>query len=429
MQVKSSYTTDTEVKLSVNANFDELSSIKNQVLSTLGDKHANIPGFRSGKAPLGLIEKNINPELLQSEFIDSAVNQLYAQAIESEKLRPIDQPKIQIDKFVPFSTLEFSATINVIGKIKLADYKKIKMAKNPVKVSEKEVKEVIESLRKQAADKTEIKTAAKNGDQVTIDFTGVDTKTNQSINGADGKDYPLTLGSDAFIPGFEAELIGLKAGEKKTFTITFPKDYGVTTLQNRQVQFSVTVSKVEALSEPTVDDKFAKKVGPFDSLSELKADIKKQLKSEGETRAARDYQNALITKITELSELSLPQALIEEQLDRTETEEKQNLAYKGQTWNEHLVEEGVSEEEHRLKNRPGAELTLKASLVLGEIADQEKVTLTPEELEIRIQILKAQYQDKKMQAELDNPDNRQSLANQLMAEKTFKILTDYATKN
>ena len=428
MQVKKTSLGDTKVKLTVVPNLGELTAIKDQVLLHFSKNQTNIPGFRAGKAPLRVIEKHVDPQLLQTEFLDSALNQLYVTAVELEKLRPIDQPTVTIQKFVPFSTLEFEIEVETVGEIKLAEYKKIKLAKNDVSVSVSEVNEVLKSLRQRAAKKVDVNRKAKAGDEVTIDFSGKDAKTGDPINGADGKDYPLILGSDSFIPGFEAEVIGMETGKEKEFTLTFPKDYSVSTLQNRKVTFKVKISKVKELSEPELNDEFAKMVSPLPTLKALKADIKEQLLSEKKGKEDRNYENQLLATITENSQVTIPKKLVDNQIEKSETEEKQNLAYRGQTWQEHLKEEGVSEEEHRERNRPVAEQTVKASLVLSEIAEAENISVNSEEIDLRIKLLKGQYQDSHMQAELDKNENRQAIASQLLTEKTFEVLVKSASK-
>jgi trigger factor len=328
---------------------------------------------------------------------------------------------------VPYTTLEFHAELETIGDIKLADYKSIKPAKIPVNVAAKDVAEIIANLQKRMAERMEAKRAAKIGDEVIIDFAGRD-EGDKPINGADGKDYPLILGSNSFIPGFEEEVVGMKAGEKKDFAITFPKNYGTVALQNKKVTFNVTAKKVQELNEPKADDKFAKKAGPFKTLAELKADIKTQLKAEREREAQTNYENQLIQQVVEKSTVEIPEVLIDEQIQRMEDEEKRNLVYRSQTWQEHLDAEGVTEEEHRARQKPDAELRVKAGLVLSEIAEKEQLGVEPEELDIRIQMLKGQYKDPTMQLELDKPQNQQEVAAQLLTEKTVAKLVDYASK-
>ena len=177
-----------------------------------------------------------------------------------------------------------------------------------------------------------------------------------------------------------------------------------------------------------MDDEFATKAGPFKTLAELKADVKKQLTTEQETNAERDYQNRLVQAIADKSSVDIPETLVTDQILSMEEEEKRNLTYRGQTWQEHLKEEGVTEEQHRERNRSQAAERVKGGLVLSEIAEAEGLKVTPEELEIRIQILKGQYQDDAMRAELDKQENQQDIANRILTEKTLEKLTSYAAK-
>lgn len=427
MHVKKESLTPTSVSLVVTADQSELDAAKASVLTKLSKSSVTPQGFRKGKAPLALIEKQLNPELLQSEFLEEAINRLYADAVEQENIRPVANPEVNIVKFVPFTTLEFKADVEAVGEITLPDYTKIKLAKKPVTVTAEDVTKVLEDLKVRAAEHEDVDRAAKDGDQVILDFAGTDAKSGEAIEGADGKAYPLIIGSNTFIPGFEPHLIGMKAGEEKTFDITFPKDYGVAALQSRKVAFVVTAQKVQKVVAPKLDDAFAAKVGPFKTLAELKDDIKRQLKAEKEQQADAEYQNELLQKIAEKSKVEVPKVLVDEEIERQERQERQNLIYRGQTWEEHLKAEGQTEESHREKNRPMAELNVKAGLVLSEIATKERIAITPDEFQLRIQLLKGQYPDPQMQAELDKPDNRRDIMSRMLTEKTIAKLTEYAT--
>jgi len=427
MQIKREQISPTTVKLTISADQAGLSTIKAAVIKQLA-KDAKIPGFRPGKAPANLVEKQLDPALLQTEFLDRAVNQIYVDAVQQEKLRPASQPEISITKFVPFNTLEFTAQLEAVGDIELADYKKIKLALSAPTITAKDVENVLNNLRRRAAGREPVERAAKSGDEATINFKGTDAKTGEPIEGADGQDYPLELGSQTFIPGFEEKVIGIKPGGEKKFNLTFPKDYGVAALQEREVTFAVTVTQVQQLKESKLDDAFAASVGPFKTVAELKADIKKQLKAEKQQEANRNFDNELLEKIAAKSTVPIPEVLVEEEIDRMEEEEKRNLTYRGQTWQEHLDAEGLSAEAHREQKHEAAASRVKAGLVLGAIADQEQVTVTPEELEIRVQLLKGQYPDPAMQAELDKPENRRDIATRMMTEKTLDTLRAAAAK-
>jgi len=364
---------------------------------------------------------------MQSEFLEVAMGGLYNQALNEEDLRPVANPDVDLKKFVPYTTLEFTVTVPVIGKIVLPDYKKIKLAKKPVTIEAKQVNDVIESLRTRLAERKSVERAVKDGDETTIDFKGTDEK-GKPVNGAEGKDYPLQIGSDTFIPGFETNLIGMKPKETKSFNLTFRKDYGVAALQNKKVTFEVTVNKVEELVPPKLDDEFATKAGPFKTLAELKKDVKEQLTIERGREADRVYEEELLQKIAAKTTVAIPEQLVDEQIERIENEEKQNLMYRGQTWEEHLKEEGVSAEEHKEQKRPAARDRVKIGIVLSEIAEAEKIVVTPEEFEIRLNILKGQFQDATAQAELEKPEVQRDILARMITEKTIQNLVDSATK-
>ena len=420
MQIKLTHPSDTKAVLSIVADQETLTKIKESLVRQLG-KSVKVAGFRDGKAPLDIIEKNLDPAALQSEFIDQVLNHYYTQAVVKENLRVVSQPEVNLKKFVPFTTFEFEVTVDVIGDVKLPDYKKITVEKKTANVTAADVTDVIESLRQRTSEKKAVERAAKDGDETIIDFKGTDSK-GEAVSGAEGKDYPLTLGSNSFIPGFETNVVGLKKGEEKTFTIPFPKDYGVKALQGKKVTFVITVKEINELVKPKADDAFAATVGPFKTLADLKKDVKTQLTLEKQRELDRANETELLRAIAAKSTVSIPDSVIEQQVLSMEEEEKRNLVYRGQTWQEHLDGEGVTEEEHRARNRKDAEEQVKIGIVLGAIGDQEKVEITPEEVEVRMQLLKGQYQDAQMQAELDKPEARQDVAARLRSEKIIALL-------
>jgi trigger factor len=415
----------TKVLLRVSADAADLEPIRRHVLSHF--RNVKVPGFRAGKAPLPMIEQNISQQALLDEFMEHALNELYRRAVDMENLKPIATDNVQLKKFVPYTEMEFEAETEVIGDIKLPNYKLIKVAKKKPEVTAKEVNDVLDSLRKRLAERSPVERPAKDGDELVIDFAGKD-ESGQPVAGASGKDYPIVIGSKTFIPGFEENLMGVKTGETKQFEVTFPKDYGVAALQSKKVTFEVRVKSVSELQEPRADDEMAAKAGQFKTLAELKADIKKQLKTEKQNQANIDQQNELMSKIADKTQVDVPQKLVQDEIMRMEEQEKQNLAYRGQTWQEHLDAEGVTEEEHRERNLSEAAQRVKIGLILSEIADKEKLSVTPEELEIRTRILRGQYQDPGMLAELDKPESRRDIEARLLTEKTLAKLTSYSSE-
>lgn len=412
---------DTLVVLEITASTDELDKVKNKVLHALAPR-VKVAGFRDGKVPMEVVEKNIDDATYQSEFINEAINTLYIAALKEERIRPVDQPQVSVKKFVPFSELEFTMEIAVVGKIKLPDYKKIKAKMPETKISAKEIDEVLKNLQTRAAEKKEVGRVAKLKDEAVIDFKGVDKK-GEPVSGADGKDYPLVLGSGTFIPGFEDNVVGMKIGEEKSFEVTFPKDYGAKALQNAKVIFTIKLNKLSEVVEPALDDKFASTVGPFENLKQLKDDIKKQLEHDASHRAERDWEAAIVNELADKTVVAIPEVLLTEQSEMILQEVRQNVVQRGMTFDEFIASSGMTEEEYK-KNEvaPEAERRVKAGLMLSEIADVEGIDVEPEELEARLQQLKGQYRDPKMQEELVKPENRREINSRLRTEKVIKFL-------
>lgn len=413
-----------EIKLVINSDAKELERLKKHVLGHFRGS-VRIPGFREGAAPDSILEKHIDRQKLIDEVINHAVNEFYRKAVEVEKIRPVGEPKITIKKFVPYSELEIDIEVEAIGEIILPDYRKIKVSKKPVKVLAKDIDEVLQSLRQRLAERQLVERPARLGDEVLIDFDGFDAG-GRAVAGASAKRNPVILGGGNFVPGFEEKLVGAGAGQELEFKIKFPGNYGVKELANQNVDFKVRVHSVNKIIEPKLDDVFAAKAGPFKTLAELKADIKKQLTAERESQAARELENEIVRKITEKTRLEVPNSLVDQELERLEAEEKRNIAFRGQTWQEHLDQERVTEEQHRERQRPLTEQRVRGGLVLSEIAEREKVQVTSEEADQRIELLKAQYSDEQMRAELDKPESRNQIISQMLTEKTVAKLVEYA---
>lgn len=417
MQIRQNIQSPTETIVTVVLDAQNLEPIKNNVLRSF-QSQVSLPGFRPGKAPLALVEKSIDQSKLQTNFLEEAINQSYPQAVKAENLRPVDRPEISIKKFVPFNMLEYDAKVTVISGVKLPDYSRIRKHKPAVKVTDDDISAVLESLRERAAKKEDVERPGQKSDQIWIDFQGTD-ENDKPVKGADGKDYTLVLGSSTFIPGFEDNLVGLSAGQSKSFTLTFPMDYGLKALAGKKVRFLVNVKKVQAVTLPKLDDKFAATVGPFKALADLKRDIKKQLTIEKQRQADIEYESDLVREISSKTKFVIPDVLINDQVERMMQELEQNLSYKGQTLQEYFEIIGVDEDKYRqgeLKQK--AQERVRASLVLAEIAEKEKIFVTPEELEVRMGLLKGKYTDRDMRIELDKPETKQDIAARLLSEKT-----------
>lgn len=412
--------------LLISGDESDLIEIKKTATMRLQPK-VSAPGFRKGKVPLKVVAKELGEKTIQTEVLEEAINTLYSRAMNQEKLRPLDQPKIEIKKFVPYSDIEFSAEVEIIPPVKLGDYKKIKQKRSKVEVKDKEIDEVIENMRGRVADKKDVSRPSKVGDEVIISFEAKDKK-GIAVAGASGKDYPLRIGSKTFIPGFEENTVGLKAGENKTFELTFPKDYGHTALANKKVDFFVKISKVQSVKLPPIDDELAKKVAQIDTLDAFRNDIRAQLMSRKLQESDDKLKDAIVEELVNKSQIDVPEILIEDQMNHLKTDFLNDLAYRGITLKDYIDQLGVDEEIWiRQELRPKAERRVQVGLVLSEVARAENLDVTDEELALRIKIMKGQYQDPKTQAELDKPEQQRDIASRLLTEKTLNKLVDYAT--
>ena len=421
MKLSVEYTEPTLASVAIEATEEELSKIKTKVLKKLAPS-VNAAGFRKGNVPMEIVEKNIDAQTLQAQFVDEAVNTLYIAALKEERLRPVGQPKVDIKKFVPFTQMSIVLELPVVGEVKLPNYKKHTAKRATSKITKKQIDEVVENLKLRSAEKKEVKRAAKDGDEAWIDFDGVD-KDGKAIEGASGKEYPLALGSGTFIPGFEDNVIGMKIGESKDFSVTFPKDYGVAKLQNAEVTFTVKLTKVNEVVKPKSDDAFAASLGPFKTFADLESDIKKQLEHEDKLKLERDYEAAIVTEISDKTKVEIPQTLIDEQQQAVIQELRQNVVQRGMTYDEYVKSTGKTEEEFmKSEVAPEALRRIKAGLVLSEIGDIENIVVTDEELAARVEQMKAQYPDEKMQEELAKPENQREIMARLRSEKVINFL-------
>lgn len=424
MQSKVESLSPTKVKLSISLDATVLAKAKRLALEKLS-KDITVAGYRRGKAPLPAVEKQLNPNTLSEETLQFALSDSYTEALIKHQIRPIDEPEITLKAFVPYSTLEYEAITEAIGKVKLGKYSGLNLKMNTVKVDKAEIDKVLSGLQKQLAKRVEVKEAAAEGDEVVIDFDGRYKESGEAINGGSGKDYPLELGSQSFIPGFETKLIGSTANEERELELTFPKDYQAAFLRGKPAIFKVKIKSVKRLELPKLDDKFAQRVGNFKTLDELKKDIEREIKANKQNEAELDFQNRLVEAISQASSVDIPDSLINDEVQRIEREQRQNASYRSQTWSEYLQSEGTTEAEFKKLATEQAEARVKAGLVLGEIAAKEDIQVSEAELNARINGLKQQYaQDQSMQAELNNPVNQRDLRSRMMVEKTVSRLKE-----
>ncbi len=411
--------TDTSVQISLELDAKDLSSVRHMTVAKLASK-VKVPGFRVGKAPYKVAEKHLETVTIESQLIEDAVNKYVVDAISIESLQPLDRPNVEIGEFEPGKKLYFTAKLEILPKVTLGDYKKLEVDFDKIVITAKEIDDVITRMKLGFAEKKAVERRAKKGDEVWIDFLGTD-ESGKDVAGASGKDYPLSLGSSTFIPGFEEGLLGRKAKDVFDLPLTFPKDYHHQPLKGKQVNFKVTVNTVKEVLLPKVDDEFAKKCGPFTTVLELKKDIKTELMAQKVKTADDRRKDQLVEKLVLASVVPAPEILINDQMDSIERDTVQNLLYRGITLDQYLAEQKLTHDEWRQKElREAAERRVKVGLVLAELSKVENIEISKDELEARLSEMKQQSAG--TSGAMDTPDARRNLANRVMTEKTVDRL-------
>ena len=419
---------DTKVCLTITLGADELNAAE-QVALTKMARDLKVPGFRKGKVPVSVAAKHVNPMVLQEQVLDNALSKAVAEAFMNEKLQALERPSVEVKKFVPNQEVEFTAEATVVPPVKLGDYKKLKAKPQAVKVEAKDVDEIIERMQQNFVDKTEVKRAAREGDEVIIDFVG--KKDGVAFDGGSAKDFALKLGGGQFIPGFEEGVVGHKAGETLDLDLEFPKDYHAENLAGAKVVFSVTLHKVNELKLPELNDEFAAKCGPFTDVKELKADIKREITAQKEREAKEKLKDELVAELADSSKVALPELLIDDQLRSIEQDLMQNLSYRGLTMDAYLKTQGFKDKADWQKKeaRPAAEKRVKAGLVLAELSKELGVEVSREELDMQISTFKQQYgKDAKLAARFDDPNVHRDIANRMITDKTIDKLVELNSK-
>jgi trigger factor len=419
---------DTRVELTIVLGKEELKAAEQVALAKLA-KSVKAPGFRKGNVPASIAAKHIDPAVLSEQTLEDALSKAVAESYMNEGIQALDRPAVEIKKYVPGSEVEFTAEAEILPKVILGDYKKLKANQKKVVVGADEVDEIIERMRQGFAEKKEVSRPAKIDDEVMIDFIG--KKDEVPFDGGTAEDYTLVIGSNSFIPGFEEGIVGKKAGETFDLTLKFPTDYHVAELKGADVVFTTTLKAVKEVVLPVVNDEFAQKAGPFKTVAELKADVTRELTDQKEREARENMKDDLVKQLVEASKVPVPSILVKDQADSIERDMTQNLMYQGLTLDQYLENKGFESKEKWLEDEvhDAAEKRVQAGLVLAELSKVEKIEATNEELENHVSLYKKQYANNpRMVAEFDKPEARRDVANRLLTEKTVDRLVELNTK-
>lgn len=353
-----------------------------------------IAGFRPGKVPAEMLKKHYGKAYLTAYTIDFAFPSVYTEFVKKHELKVVARPDVKETKKTPPS---FDINVAVYPEVKVGNYKKIKIAKEEIKVTKADIEKVVTNIKQHQAEYKDVDRAAKIGDKVEVSFEGFD-KDGTSLRNTASKSHPLILGEKNFIPGFEENIVGMKVAEKKEFDLTFPKDYHAADFKGKKVTFKVTLEKVIEIIFPEITEEFIKKVtGKEQTPAEFEKEIEKQLQIEKEREQKVKRENELIDEIIKLTTTDLPDEMLQEETHMMLDDLKRHIAKQQIPWDGYLAHRKLTEEALREESKPEAEKRLKARLAFEHILNEEKINVPDERVKKEIETIKSYYPGQKDQ--------------------------------
>ena len=420
MKTKSKKISDSRVEITVTLDSKDLKPAREKALAKLA-KEVKVEGFRKGKVPTEVAAKFIPENDLNAETIDIAVRSTVIEAFRKESKSPLVLPSVNVTKYVPGESAEYTAVADIVPEVKLGDYKKLNVKHEDVKITAKDVNGILENLASSYAEKKIVRRAAKLTDGVIIDFVG--KKDGEAFKGGSAKDYHLVLGSKSFIPGFEDGIVGHESGDKFDLKLTFPKDYGVKDLAGAKVVFEVLLKQVNEVTKAKIDDEMAKKCGPFKTLAELKDDIKKNLEAQSKHQAQEKLKDQLVAELVKVSKVPAPEILVDDQVKMIRDDMTRNAAAQGMSFEDYLKANQETVEGWEKEARKIAETRVKASLALQTLAVEQKITVSDDLVNAKIAELRDVYK-KSPEAlkSLKDPNVKMDIKNRMIIEATLDYL-------
>ena len=358
-------------------------------------KQINIPGFRKGKVPRQMIEKMYGPEVFYDEAANNMIPDAYAKAYDESELDIVSQPKIEVVQMEKGKPFIFTAEVATKPEVTLGDYKGLKVDKVSTRVTQKEVDEEIEKERERNARTIEVTDrAVQDKDEVTLDFEGfVD---GVAFEGGKGEDYPLTIGSGSFIPGFEEQLIGAEIDKEVEVNVTFPKEYHSEELAGKDATFKCTVHTIKAKELPELDDEFASEVSECETMDAYRAEVKKNIKERKERTGKEKKENQAVDQAIENAQMDIPEAMIEFQVRQMADDFARRIQQQGLTVEQYFQFTGMTAEKMTEELKPQALKRIQTRLVLEAIVKAENIEISDEKIDEEIQKMAESY---KMEAE------------------------------
>ena len=357
-------------------------------------KKVRIPGFRKGKVPPQIIDQMIGTDAVMDEALNDLISQFYPEALESSGIKPVSQPKVDVEQIEKDKPLIFTARVELKPEVELGDYKVIKLPKMATKASKKEIDDHISKIRDKFSELKPVKRAVKNGDYVLLDFEGF--LNGKPFDGGSATDDMLEIGAESFISGFEEQIIGAKEGEERDIEVTFPKNYHAEDLAAKDVVFHIKIKEIKTKKLPKLDDDFAKNVSKFDTLEEYKADVKKELESRMEKELDATKRDGAIDYVTEEAKMDIPKGMVEQQINSLAEEFNSILKREKTDLEAYLKKQGDTFEGFREQFRDEAEKRIKTNLVIEAVMKKEKIEVSDDDIDEELNRL-AEKSDQKLE--------------------------------
>ena len=367
----------------VNAGFKKaVQKIANQV---------NIPGFRKGKAPRAIIEMHYGKEAVKQEAFEEVANKAYSEALEQEKLIPVSDPKVEESTFEEGKDMELTIKVTLKPEPELGEYKGLHVDKKEAEVTDEQVEAQIKDLMSRDAKMVVAEEGAviEKGDFAIIDFAG--TVDGEPFSGGEGKGYPLEVGSNSFIPGFEDQLVGLSKGDSTDVEVTFPEEYFVKELAGKEAVFKVNIQDVKRKELPELNDEYVASKTDFKTVEELRANYKERMQKAAEANAKAEYEHELIDLAVANAKFSVPEIMIEDKISQMVDEMKMSLESRKMSLDMYMQYTGLDMAKIRENQRPVAEENVKTDLVLDAIAKAEDIQVDMADVDAEIAAISAQH--------------------------------------
>lgn len=418
-----------QVTLTIEVEAAEVNKAVNQACKRLANR-VSIPGFRKGKAPRMIVERHVGKDAVLQEAFDIVAPKALSKAFDEQKIDPVTRPSVDIETLEEGKDLVFKATVTPRPEVKLGDYKGLNVPKNEVSITDENVEKQLKTFQDRQGKLVDAPEGAevKDGDFTTLDFKGfVD---GEAFDGGEGKDYPLQIGSNSFIPGFEDQLVGAKIGEERDVNVKFPEEYHAKELAGKDATFKCTIRSIKTKELPAIDDELAKKVSKFETLDELKADIRKNLEENAERTAENDQKSAAIEMATNNITVDIPAVMIDNRITAMIQEMAMRLEQQGMKLEQYLQYAGTDIAKLREQYRETAEKNVKTDLMLEEVAKAEDIKVEAKDLDEEVAAMAAAYgaTPQQVQKIIKEQGRIGDLAASVLRKKTAQFIIDNIAK-